>query len=111
MLDNVASCDHILEVQTVGIRELKSRLSEVLRAVKAGERFLVTDRGVVIAELAQPQPSASDPRVPPGLAGMAERGDVRLGAPNDPAMYRAVPALQKTPSSVQALLDDERGER
>ena len=45
------SRDYIEIVQTIGIRELKSRLSEVVRAVKGGEHVLVTDRGTVVAEL------------------------------------------------------------
>ena len=39
---------------TVGIRELKNRLSEHLRMVRRGEEILVTDRGEVVAELRQP---------------------------------------------------------
>ena len=36
---------------TVGIRELKSRLSHYLDKVKAGETLAVTDRGQVVAFL------------------------------------------------------------
>ena len=36
----------------VGVRELKSRLSEYLRRVAAGERLVVTDRGRPVATLA-----------------------------------------------------------
>ena len=41
-------------MKTIGIRELKNRLSEVVRAVNAGEHILVTDRGTVVAELVPP---------------------------------------------------------
>ena len=34
-------------MNTVGIRELKNRLSAYVRLVRAGERVLVTDRGCV----------------------------------------------------------------
>jgi prevent-host-death family protein len=34
---------------TVGIRELKNRLSHYLDKVRAGERLAVTDRGTVVA--------------------------------------------------------------
>ena len=37
-------------MKTVGVRELKNRLSEYLRRVRAGEGVLVTDRGEIIAE-------------------------------------------------------------
>jgi hypothetical protein len=46
-------------MKTMGMRELKNRLSEVVRAVKAGER---------------------------GLARLAEGGIVRWGAPNGPTL-------------------------
>lgn len=35
----------------VAVRDLKNRLSEYLRRVRAGERLIVTDRGRPIAEL------------------------------------------------------------
>jgi prevent-host-death family protein len=36
---------------TVGIKELKTRLSEYMDRTREGERFLVTDRGEPVAEL------------------------------------------------------------
>jgi len=39
-------------VTTVGVRELKNRLSEYLRRVADGERIVVTDRGRPVATLA-----------------------------------------------------------
>jgi len=38
--------------QTVGVRELKARLSEYLKLVRKGRRIVVTDRGREIATLA-----------------------------------------------------------
>ena len=35
----------------VGIRELKSRLSEFVRDVKAGETIVITDRGRAVARI------------------------------------------------------------
>jgi prevent-host-death family protein len=98
-------------MQTIGIRELKSRLSEVVRTVRAGAHVLVTDRGTVVAELVPPGHSRSTPGVPPGLARLADRGVARLGAPNDPSVYRGLAPLSRRPPSVAQLLDDERGER
>jgi prevent-host-death family protein len=98
-------------MQTIGIRELKSRLSEVVRSVKAGAHVLVTDRGIVVAELVPPGRPRATPGVPPGLARLAERGLARLGAPNDPSVYRDLAPLSRRPASVARLLDDERGER
>ena len=98
-------------MKTIGIRELKNRLSEVVRAVKAGDHILVTDRGTVVAELVPPGRPRTDPSIPPGLARLAERGIARLGAPNDPRLYRNLPPLRRRPASVARLLDDERGTR
>ncbi len=48
-------------METIGIRELKNRLSKYVRKVEAGEVVIVTDRGTVVAEL-----------VPPGYAARRE---------------------------------------
>jgi len=98
-------------MKTIGIRELKNRLSEVVRAVKAGEHILVTDRGTVVAELVPPGRRHVDPSIPPGLARLAERGVARLGAANDPRLYRNLEPLRRRPASAARLLDDERGTR
>jgi prevent-host-death family protein len=57
-------------MKTVGVRELKNRLSEYIRRVRAGEGVLVTGRGEVVAELTPPG-HAADPSVPAGLLMLA----------------------------------------
>jgi antitoxin (DNA-binding transcriptional repressor) of toxin-antitoxin stability system len=42
-------------MRVVGLKVLKNRLSEYVRAAAAGERVLVTDRDRVVAELGPPQ--------------------------------------------------------
>jgi prevent-host-death family protein len=42
-------------MQCVGIKALKDRLSEYVRAAADGETVLVTDRGKVVAELVSPR--------------------------------------------------------
>jgi prevent-host-death family protein len=42
-------------MHSVGIKALKDRLSEYVRAAAAGETVLVTDRGQVVAELVSPR--------------------------------------------------------
>lgn len=39
-------------MRSVGIKALKNRLSEFVRAAAAGETVLVTDRGQMVVELA-----------------------------------------------------------
>ena len=41
-------------METVGIRELKNKLSAYVRKVEAGDVVIVTDRGRVVAELVPP---------------------------------------------------------
>jgi antitoxin (DNA-binding transcriptional repressor) of toxin-antitoxin stability system len=43
-------------MRTVGIKVLKKKLSEYVRAAAAGETILVTDRDRVVAELVPPSP-------------------------------------------------------
>ena len=39
---------------TVGVRELKNRLTYYLKAVKQGDDIVVTERGMPVAHFAQP---------------------------------------------------------
>ena len=55
----------------VGARELKSRLSEYLRRVKAGQTIIVTERGKAIGQIVPIQPSLEG-----RLQGMVEAGMV-----------------------------------
>ena len=55
-------------MRSVGIKALKDRLSEYVRAAAAGETVLVTDRGEVVAEL-----------VPPRVRTDASAAEQRLG--------------------------------
>ncbi len=95
----------------VGVRELKDRLSEYLRHVRAGESVLVTDRGEVIAELSPPGSGLTDNSIPPGLLGLARRGLLTLGSPGDPGLYVALPRARRGERDAAELLDEERGSR
>ncbi|MBI2829260.1 MAG: type II toxin-antitoxin system prevent-host-death family antitoxin [Acidobacteria bacterium] len=97
-------------MKTVGVRELKNRLSEYLRHVRSGEGVLVTDRGEVVAELTPPGNAATDASVPPGLVALAKRSLVTLGARSDANLYPRLPRASKRHRAAQ-LLDEERGPR
>jgi antitoxin (DNA-binding transcriptional repressor) of toxin-antitoxin stability system len=101
----------LLTVKSVGVRELKNRLSEFLRDVRAGERVLVTDRGEVVAELSPPGQGGREPDVPAALLGLARRGLATLGAPGEPAVYPALPRRRRRRLTAAQLLNDERGSR
>jgi prevent-host-death family protein len=61
-------------MKSVGLRELKNRLSEFVREVRSGEDVLVTDRGEVVAELIPPGRRLDQPGVPSGLVAFARKG-------------------------------------
>jgi antitoxin (DNA-binding transcriptional repressor) of toxin-antitoxin stability system len=99
-------------MKTVGVRELKDRLSEYLREVRRGESVLVTDRGEVVAELGLPRQDVAEAGVPPALSAMARRGLVTLGAPGGGrSLYRAMTRSRGGRRSAAQLLDEERGSR
>ena len=98
-------------MKTVGVRDLKNKLSEYLRRVRLGESVLVTDRGEVVAELLPPGHGQGDPSVPAGLQALARRGLLTLGAPGRdlyPALLRKQGERRR---SVSQLLEEERGTR
>jgi antitoxin (DNA-binding transcriptional repressor) of toxin-antitoxin stability system len=97
-------------MKTVGIRELKNRLSEYIRRARAGEGVLVTDRGEVVAEIGPPGQAVVDASVPPGLVALARRGLVSLASPGDAKLYPPLPRRRRRYRAAQ-LLDEERGER
>jgi antitoxin (DNA-binding transcriptional repressor) of toxin-antitoxin stability system len=97
-------------MKAVGLRELKNRLSEFIREVRAGEGILVTDRGEVVAELSPPGRHTADQEVAPGLAALRRKGTVRAGAGNDSSRYPRLPRTRRR-FSAAALLDAERGDR
>ena len=94
----------------VGIRDLKNRLSEYVRLVRAGEVVLVTDRGEVVAELRQPYGSGERTDLPPGVLELARRGLCTLPVPrtegDDP--YPVLPRLVPD-GTAQRIIDEDRG--
>jgi antitoxin (DNA-binding transcriptional repressor) of toxin-antitoxin stability system len=101
-------------MRAVGIRELKNNLSHYVRLVEAGESVLVTDRGTVVAELGPPggtRPMRDIDPVTARLAELARKGRAVLGAPHDPSLYVPQKRIPLPEGGVQALLDEERGER
>jgi prevent-host-death family protein len=99
----------LIEMKAAGLRELKNRLSEYIREVRRGERVLVTDRGVVVAELVPPG-QAPGAALPAGLQALVSRDLATVGLPNDPGVY---PALEPVlaPGRAAALLAAERASR
>jgi len=98
-------------MKTVGVKRLKARLSEYLRAVKGGETVLVTDRDEVVAEL---RPARRQAPLPHDLAGvlesLAQAGEItRAGLPKAGWRWQA-PGLGLPAGTALELLDELRGE-
>ena len=97
-------------MKTVGLRELKNRLSEYVREVRSGEAVLVTDRGEVVAELNPPGQAGNQQGAPSALVIRAKRGLLTLGAPNAADAYPSLPRLMNEGQFAE-FLDEERGTR
>ena len=96
-------------MQSVGIRELKNRLSHFVREVRQGEVVQVTDRGEVVAELRPPVARHELFAKYPRLVELAEQGRIRLGQPNRPELYERMPPALRGITAAE-LLDQDRGE-
>lgn len=97
-----------MDMKSVGLRELKNRLSEYVREVRSGEPVLVTDRGEIVAELIPPGERGDERGVPSALVALAKRGHLRLGVSNDAAVYPQLRRLLKRHRAAE-LLNEERG--
>src|SRR5207245_9290790 len=69
-------------MQTVGLRELKNRLSHYIRRVRDGQLVIVTDRGQVVAELGPPGQIPAGTKIDPAVARLVNRGLLVPGARN-----------------------------
>jgi len=98
-------------MKTVGIRELKNRLSDYIRRVRSGESVLVTDRGETVAVLTPPGHVPSEVDVPLALLALAKQGLVTIGARGDASVYPVLARKRKRRFTAAQLLEEERGGR
>lgn len=87
---------------SVGVRELRDRLSEYLRRVKAGERLVVTERGRPVALLSPPLETPADHR----LEALLREGVGRWGGGKPRGAAR--PVKVRGPSVADAVIEDRR---
>lgn len=87
---------------TVGVRELKNRLSTYLRRVANGERVTVTDRGRPVAVITPPVETPEDRSV----AGMVREGLARWGGGKPRGS--ATPVKIKGKPISQTVIEDRR---
>lgn len=99
-------------MKSVGVKQLKSRLSEYLRLVRSGETVFVTDRDEVVAELrpARRQPSTAD-SLDGLLDSLADKAEItRASLPKRRWTWKAK-GLGLAAGSASALLDEIRRDR
>lgn len=93
-------------MRTVGIKTLKNKLSEYIRAAAAGERILVTDRDRVVAEIVAPAKDRPSTASSVFLAEAIRRGVITPA----PAPFKKVPP-RKSAKKFDDLMRDIEGDR
>jgi prevent-host-death family protein len=88
---------------TVGVRELKNRLSEYLRRARDGERVLVTDRGQPVAVISAPADIPTDAH----LEALVRQGLLRPGIGKPRGSARPV-RLRRGPPMSQTVIEGRR---
>lgn len=93
---------------TVGVRELKNRLTHYLQLTHDGERIIVTDHGNPIAVLHDLTKLESEAPPEEYLAKAAAGGIVRLPQPGAKLDLKTKPAAHKGRSASETLIEDRR---
>jgi prevent-host-death family protein len=110
-IDEVTTGDYHGFMKAVGVKQLKARLSEYLRLVKAGEVVLVTDRDEVVAELRParelPPPGESDDR----LQALADAGEITRSRQAKGRWRWKSRGIGLPPGTADALLEEVRSDR
>jgi prevent-host-death family protein len=87
----------------IGVREAKARLSELLRDVKLGREWIVTERGKPVARLVSASASRGDLRE--RLQRLEEAGIIeRVGS-----RHPLPPPLPLADDFARRILDEDRG--
>lgn len=102
-------------MRTVGIKQLKARLSEYVRAAKMGEVFLVTDRDAVVAELRPPgstvHPTAGVKSIAEILDDLVASGEVTAATAPLSGWTWTHGGTRFPEGTAQQILDDLRADR
>ena len=93
-------------MSTVGIRELKNRLTQYLRETKKGEEIVVTERGSPIAVIQPIRAARRSTSLEARLGALAARGVVTVPTRKPRAKIR--PVTLKGPPLSRTVLEDRR---
>ncbi len=93
----------VVSMREIGIRKLKASLSEVLRAVQAGEAIRVTNHGRPVADIVPPRRQTYDERIGElATQGLATRSHQKGPLPPAPPMVRLRPGGRSASDAIVA---------
>jgi prevent-host-death family protein len=96
-----------IEMQLVGIKELKNKLTYYLGITKKGDRVIVTERGVPIAVLHNLDSIEEHLSIEEKLASLAKQGKIRLPLKKDrPIPFKPIKVKGKPLS--ETILEERR---
>jgi prevent-host-death family protein len=96
----------VTTMSTVGVKELKNRLTQYLRRTKQGEEVVVTERGKPIAVIQPIQSAAPVVSLQARLAKLAAQGLVTL--PTRKPLRKVRMVKVSGPPISRAILEDRR---
>lgn len=112
LLDCVTTRDYTGFMKSVGIRQLKSKLSEYVRLAREGETILVSHRDEVVAELG---PVRRQPGAPKSLEAklerLADRGLLTRSGESKKGWSWKPATVGLEPDVATEILDDLRSDR
>jgi antitoxin (DNA-binding transcriptional repressor) of toxin-antitoxin stability system len=108
----VVTGDYNEDVKSVGIKQLKARLSEYVRMARRGELILVSDRDEVVAQLGPVRHRPVEPgSVDDVLERLAQQGQLTRAGQPKPGWTWSPRAVGLSRSTVTRLLDELRSDR
>lgn len=111
-LYKVVTGDYHSLVKSVGVKQLKAKLSEYLRLARKGEVILVTDRDEVIAELRPARRhGATVDGIEETLESLADSGEITRPSLPKKGWAWKVRGLGLPKGTAEALLDEIRADR
>jgi len=94
-------------METVGIKELKNRLTYYLKLTKEGNRIIVTDRGSPVAIIQSIDGMRNKTGIEERLASLAKRGMLRLPLKKGKLLpFKSVKAAGKPASEI--IIEERR---
>lgn len=99
----------VTTMREIGVRELKAKLSEILRSIEAGESVRVTNHGKPVADIVPPRKQTYDERMDELAAlGLVTR---RKNKGPLPPFYPKVKLPPGSPMASDLIIADRESER